>query len=118
MEITVVQSTDTLKIRGLVGKIGHETIEVDNFTVAYQWIDEIHYRNELVSLLGYATIAAGVFALVIPPINNAYNKMPLWDRDYLIAGSILVPAGFFATKLAVKKYKKSKGYYWKHYYID
>jgi hypothetical protein len=118
MEITVVQSVDTFRVRGLVGRIGPETIEVNNFTIAYRWIDEIHHRNELVTLAGYATIAAGIFALVIPPINNAYNKMPLWDRDYLIAGSILVPAGYIATKLAVKKYRKSKGYYWKHYYID
>ncbi len=118
MEITAIQYRDSTKIRGLVGKISQESIEINHYQIPYQWIDEIQHQNQLVFILGSAFLYAGMFAILIPPINNSINRMPAWDRDYLLTGAILIPTGFAIRKLSVKKFKKRKGYYWQYYDLE
>ncbi len=118
MEITAIQYRDSTRIIGLVGAITPESIEINRYQIPYQWIDEIHYQNQLVFIVGSALLYAGMFAIVIPPINNSINRIPAWDRDYLLAGAILIPTGFAIRKLSVKKFKKRKGYYWQYYNLE
>ncbi|MFN3951397.1 MAG: hypothetical protein ACK4KT_03225 [Thermaurantimonas sp.] len=118
MEITAIQYRDSTRIRGLVGDITPESVEINRYQIPYQWIDEIHYQNQLVFILGSAFSYAGIFAIVIPPINNSINRMPVWDRDYLLAGTVLIPTGLAIRKLSVKKFKKRKGYYWQYYNLE
>lgn len=118
MDITVIQYHDSSKISGLVGPITQEFIEINRFRINYDLIDEIHHRNQLVFLAGSALLYAGLFSLIIPPVNNTINSTPVWDRDYLIAGAILIPTGFVVRKISVKKYKRRKGYYWQYYDLE
>lgn len=118
MEITAVQYRDTAYISGLVGPITPEYIEINQYKIPYQWIDEIHHRNQLVYIAGSALLYAGLFAWIIPPINNTINNMPPWDRDYLLAGALLIPSGLFTRKISIKKFKKRKGYYWQYYDLE
>ncbi|MFN4299542.1 MAG: hypothetical protein ACK4EX_07405 [Thermaurantimonas sp.] len=118
MEISVIQYRDSTTIRGLVGQIDSQYIDVSQFHIPLRLVDEIHYQNQLHRLFGDAVMAAGVFALVIPPINNTINNLPAWDRDYLIAAFIGIPAGIAIKKLTIKKFRKKKGFYWQYYHLE
>ncbi|MCX8149338.1 hypothetical protein [Thermaurantimonas aggregans] len=118
MEISVIQYRDSTTIRGLVGHIDSQYIDVSQFHIPLRLVDEIHYQNQFHRLFGDAVLAAGAFALVIPPINNTINNLPAWDRDYLMAAFIGIPAGIAIKKLTIKKFKKKKGYYWQYYHLE
>lgn len=118
MEVSVVQYHDSSAIRGLVGQLDSQYIDVSQYHIPLRLVDEIHYQNPLHRLLGDAVLAAGVFALVIPPINNTINNLPAWDRDYLMAAFIGIPSGLAIRKFTIRKFKRKKGYNWQYYHLE
>ncbi len=105
----ILKPTNKEKFHGYITKINDSIITVNNNPLLLKDIHTIYTERPLFLVLSSVGIMGGGAFIVVDSFNNLINKEnPVFKKEALMAGGMMLATGYLAGKFIFKKHNISK----------